>query len=269
MPKFDKLYSAIRKGEKLDDNHISVASKLLHQQFPDFQGLSTPVLGQNLSFPPVNSMLLLAGYEYIQILHTGADHWVTVCVVSSYEVKIYDSLFHSTTYATKKQIASIMCTREHQVTLQIGMTQFQENSFDCGVYAIAFATELCHGNDPSQVRYDVPYRLRVHLLDSLKAQKITPFPSVKIKCKVGYLTEKMNIYCKCRLLYAAEHGFPSKVYPRSEDIHMIQCYACDEWYHKSCANLSIIDIKRLRKSNVKWLCEKCSEHFDLSSDDSF
>ena len=190
-------------------------------------------------------------------------------MVSSYEVKIYDSLFHSTTYATKKQIASIMCIREHQVTLQIGMTQFQENSFDCGVYAIAFATELCHGNDSSQVRYDVLYRLRVHLLDSLKAQKITPFPSVKIKCKVGYLTEKMNIYCKCRLLYAAEHGFPSKVYPRSEDIHMIQCYTCDEWYHKSCANLSIIDIKRLRKGNVKWLCEKCSEHFDLSSDDSF
>ena len=170
MPKFDKLYSAIRKGEKLDDNHISVASKLLHQQFPDFQGLSTPVLGQNLSFPPVNSMFLLAGYEYTQILHTGADHWVTVCVVSSYEVKIYDSLFHSTTYATKKQIASMMCTREHQVTLQIGMTQFQENSFDCGVYAIAFATELCHGNDPSQVRYDVPSRLTVVSREAKKKQ---------------------------------------------------------------------------------------------------
>ena len=96
LPKFDKLYSAIREGEKLDDNHILVASKLLHQQFPDFQGLS-------LSFPPVDSMLLLAGYEYIQILHTGAEHWViTVCVVSSYEVKIHDSLFHSPTYATKK-----------------------------------------------------------------------------------------------------------------------------------------------------------------------
>ena len=60
-------------------------------------------------------------------------------------------------------------------------------------------------------------RLQVHLLNSLKAQKITPFPSVKIKRKVGYLTEKINIYCKCRLLYVAERGFSSKVYPRSED----------------------------------------------------
>ena len=50
----------------------------------------------------------------------------------------------------------------------------------------------------------------------------------------------MNIYCKCQLLYAAEHGFSSKSYPRSENI---QCYTCEEWYHKSCVNLSVIDIK--------------------------
>ena len=52
----------------------------------------------------------------------------------------------------KKQIASIMHTKSHQVKLQIGMTQFQENSLDCGVYVITFATDLCHGNDPSQVK---------------------------------------------------------------------------------------------------------------------
>ena len=109
----------------------------------------------------------------------------------------------------KKQIASIMRTKEHQVNLQIGMTQFRENSFDCGVYAIAFAMELCHGNDPSQVRYDLPYRLRMHLLDSLKTQKITPFPSVKLKCKVGYLTEKMNIYDFCMLL---SMGFQERLF---------------------------------------------------------
>ena len=55
LPHFDKLYIAIRQGKKLDDNHISAACKLLHRQFPDVQGLCTPVLGQNLSFPPVNS----------------------------------------------------------------------------------------------------------------------------------------------------------------------------------------------------------------------
>ena len=251
LANFDHLYAAIRRGEKLDDGHISAASKLLHKQFPNIQGLSTPLLGQNLSFPVINSTLLLAGsgFEYIQILHTGADHWVTICVVSSDEVRVYDSMFHSTTYATKKQIASIILTKSNQIQLKIGMTQFQENSLDCGIYAIAFATDLCHGNDPSQLKYDLPFKLRMHLLDSLKQQKMMPFPSVKLKSRLGYLTEKMNVYCKCRLLYAAEHGFPSNLFPRSEDIHMIQCYTCDEWYHKSCANLSIIEIKKLRKDD--------------------
>ena len=64
---------AIRQGEKLYDIHISAASKLLCKQFPNIQGLSTPILGQNSG---VDSTFLLAGcgYEYIQILHTGADH---------------------------------------------------------------------------------------------------------------------------------------------------------------------------------------------------
>ena len=92
-------------------------------------------------------------------------------------------------------------------------------------------------------KYDLPFTLRMHLLDCLKAQKMKPFPSVKFKCTVDYLTEKMNIYCNCRFLYAAEHGFSSKSYPRSKDIHMIQCYTCEEWYHKSCVNLSIINMK--------------------------
>lgn len=54
----------------------------------------------------------------------SAYYWVTACIVSSSEIKIYDSMFHSTTYRTKKQIVLIMCTNAHQVNLQIGMTQF-------------------------------------------------------------------------------------------------------------------------------------------------
>ena len=133
-------------------------------------------------------MYLSAGYKYIQILHTGTDHWITVCIVSSDEVKVYDSMFHSTTYTTKKYIVSILCARSFCAKLQIGMTQFQENSVDCGVYAIAFATDLCHGNDPVKFKYDSMFKLRLHLLNSLKAQNIEPFPLFKLDCELGYLT---------------------------------------------------------------------------------
>ena len=249
--RFDKLYSTIRQGGKLSDEHISAACRLLRQQFPDSQGLYTPVLGQNLSFPPVNSILLLAGYSYIQILHTGSDHWVTVSIESEQDVKTYDSMFHSVTYFTKKQIASITRSKSHEIILKMGQTQIQENSLDCGIYAITFATDLCYGEDPSQKKFDKPYKLRMHLIDNLRQQKMEKFPSIKLKRELGYLTEKMSIYCKCRLPYVGEYSHVPSKYRKSDDSQMIQCYTCEEWYHKTCVNLSILSIKQLKKKDAK------------------
>ena len=175
--RFDKLYSTIRQGGELSDEHISAACRLLCQQFPDSQGLYTPVLGQSLSFPPVNSIVLLAGYSYIQIFLMGSDHWVTMSIESEQDVKTHDSMFHSVTYFTKKQIASIMHSKSHEITLKMGQAQIQENSLDCGIYAIAFATDLCYGEDPSQKKFDKPYKLRMHLIDNLRQQKMEKFPT--------------------------------------------------------------------------------------------
>ena len=41
--KYVHLYTAISSDEMLTDRHIDAASQLLSGQFPDFQGLSTPV----------------------------------------------------------------------------------------------------------------------------------------------------------------------------------------------------------------------------------
>ena len=30
----------------------------------------------------------------------------------------------------------------------------QENTYDCGLYAIAYATSLCHGEDVSHTKYN-------------------------------------------------------------------------------------------------------------------
>ena len=34
-----------------------------------------------------------AGLSYLQVLHTGADHWVTIKILSEEEVRVYDSVF--------------------------------------------------------------------------------------------------------------------------------------------------------------------------------
>ena len=49
--------------------------------------LQNPLLGQNLSFN-------VGGNEFVQILHSGGNHWVTVSTVGTQcpTVRVYDSL---------------------------------------------------------------------------------------------------------------------------------------------------------------------------------
>lgn len=47
---------------QLGDEHINAVNQLLRSQFPDLQGLCTPVLGQRLSFPEFNIVQGYAGF---------------------------------------------------------------------------------------------------------------------------------------------------------------------------------------------------------------
>ena len=57
------------------------------------------------------------------------------------------------TYYTLKQIASILRTPSSQILLHLERVQMQSNSVDCGVYVIAFLTDLCYGKDPASCWY--------------------------------------------------------------------------------------------------------------------
>ena len=50
MERYKKLIREVRNNEKLGDDHINAANQLLRSQFEELQGLSSPVMGQNLSF---------------------------------------------------------------------------------------------------------------------------------------------------------------------------------------------------------------------------
>ena len=182
--RFNSLMSSIRNGDKLGDEHINAANQLLHSQFPDIQGLCTPVLGQQLSFPNYDRISGYAGIPYIQVLHTGADHWIAIQVVSYDQVNVYDSLFATQpTYHVLKQIAAIVHSSAPEVNLKLEKVQFQTNSVDCGVYAIAFMTDLCHGRDPACFQYAGSMQLRRHLLQCFESGQMTPFSSLAIQKK--------------------------------------------------------------------------------------
>ena len=58
--------------------------------------------------------------------------------------------------------------------------QQQDGGVDCGLFAIAFATELAYGNDPVQVSY-VQSAMQDHLLLCLEQGEMKLFPRLIYK----------------------------------------------------------------------------------------
>jgi hypothetical protein len=60
--------------------------------------------------------------EFIQVLYTGRNHWVTVSTLGygsdSSQVDIFDSLPPKVTDSLQNQIAALLCTKEQNITLQ-------------------------------------------------------------------------------------------------------------------------------------------------------
>ena len=58
---------------------------------------------------------------------------------------------------------------------QVEIKYPQHGHTDCGIYAIAYATELAFGHDPTNFTFDQS-QLRDHLLHCLRSRTITRFP---------------------------------------------------------------------------------------------
>ena len=135
---------SITRTTILTSGHINAAQTMLWRQFPSIGGLFCTTLGASLSFPA-------AAGKWLQILHSGTDHWLLAA--SGFEadhVVIYDSLNFQN--ATRQHvlccISSLVKTKEKQMRYIVKSCQRQENGYDCGVFAIAFATSVAFGQDP-------------------------------------------------------------------------------------------------------------------------
>ena len=225
----------IQSGKWLNDTHINAASYLLKCQFPSVSDLHDTRYGQDLSFPSTKS-------PFVQILH-AENHWLTVEGVHASLVKVYDTMKYATTSDVKCQIAAIMQSSSKSITLQLEPTQEQFGDSDCGLFSIAYATELCYGNDVSSLRY-YQDRLRSHLIECLKSKRMIPFPSKSCRRRKATPTIlTFDVFCCCRL--------PEFV----EEEPMAACEKCHEWYHCSCEN---IPSEVFNNEDVLWLCSRCT-----------
>ena len=135
LRKFDKKVLQSETGW-LNDNIVDAAQILLKKVCP-FQGLQKVSLGMTLIFEVQRG-------EFIQILNTGAGHWVTISTIGTDHpvVNIYDS---AACDELQQQIASILITPHSSIILHFIDVQLQSRSSDCGLFAIAYATALVFG----------------------------------------------------------------------------------------------------------------------------
>ena len=145
-------------------------------------------------------------------------------VVLVYILNVYDSMNWSVNLQTKMQTCSFWKSPIQQITFQMVNIQRQPNVSDCGVFAVAVATELVHGKDPVLSFWDVS-RMRGHLAKCIEDKKIDCFPQARTRCMpLGNWLKKVvreTLFCVCRM-------------PNDRGLPMIQCDNCKLWFHKSC-----------------------------------
>ena len=112
----------------------------------------------------------------------------------------------------------------------------------CALFAIAFATTLCHGGDPTTKRYD-QRAMRQHLVDCLESSRMTEFPPTDDTVGLVHpvVGKNVPIYCTCRL-------------PNNNAAYF-KCCGCCEWYHPDFANIP----ESAFHPRTKWLCLECNQ----------
>ena len=93
------------------------------------------------------------------LTYHSASHDVTVlCFLAAKrnEVFVYDSMYLSIGSHTRNQIAALMACKENDIVLQMMDVQLQTGRYDCGLFAIAFATAIAKGILLQDVSYKMP-----------------------------------------------------------------------------------------------------------------
>ena len=145
------------------------------------------------------------------------------------------------------QLLALFRRKKHFLPLQLATASQQINHYDCGVYAIAFATALMFDTDPSKITFD-SQNMRQHLLKCFTWQNLISFPSLNL---LSPFQEKLQaqivqVYCLCRRPLRFRLG---KIPTKEEKL--TQCESCNDCFHRSC--LPSGEIFKVKK----WRCQKC------------
>ena len=134
------------------------------------------------------------------------------------------------------QLAQIYWKNQGSLAVDFYPVQRQTDGTSCGVFAVANATALCHGLDPTTLVYDEK-QMRKHLLACLTTRNFDPFPVVhKNRPKAAISSQKVDLFCNCNM-------------PASFDKEMVECEKCLKWFHFRCVALA--------DEPQNWTCMSC------------
>ena len=163
---------------------------LLKRDYPFVDGLCDPAIKGSLVVPATS--------EFIQIINTG-NHWVCLSTISTTSspdtVKIFDSLYQNTNSTAVEHACRMLMYPGDKVTFINEKVQRQVGGSDCGLFSLAFATDLCHGIDPTNQKYNQG-SMRQHYVNCLENGAMSPFPKTE-KRVPRYLGSHLLLFTVC------------------------------------------------------------------------
>ena len=135
-------------------------------------------------------------------------------------------MFCSPHLAVKQQIAALLATQMSEIEMKYVDVQMQSGHNECGMFAIAYATTLCLGEQPDNYILEQG-AVRRHLIKFLEKGTFDMFPVRKTRRQSTRIksTATIKVFCDCRM-------------PELPSSGMVQCKNCREWYHLLCTNKS-------------------------------
>lgn len=233
----------------LSDIVIDAAQSLLAKQFPHITGFQTTVILQGSSYGGYAAK----GLPFVQIVNVNS-HWISLSnsvsgTVTPGTINCYDSMhrtFFEIPHIIKNVSASLMFLEcNTSITVQIPSCKQQIGSNDCGLFAIANATAVCFGFNPSHCVWK-QNKMRPHLARCMKNGKMEMFPHDVCQLTSDVYTTTFDVFCHCRLPYV-------------EGDSMIECNHCKSWYHRECENISSSRWQKLEESNMAYVCSACQQ----------
>ena len=215
---------------------IDASQTLLAHKFKHFDGFQTVGCGYSMTF-------CIQRKGFVQILYDEVrHHWLPVASVSNGidepVLNVYDSLFHTASSHTKKQIDCIVNIR---IKLNFMDVTCQNGSDDCGLFAVAYATTICYGKKPEKFIFDQGL-MRRHLLKCLENKLMEEFPVRKEHRNSDKVInhDAVMVHCSCRM-------------PKTKDEDMIACSSCGEVYHKNlCVEKNAEILTKLSTTMQLW-----------------